>query len=190
MLAHNEKRGGAYPCGMNEYKQAWDAWLNKGIGTATSYKDTTNPLKSSKCYFMSFKDQGRIVGHSASAGVIGTMVFVGDGGWSNKISFNDFYYSAGGFGLRMSNYGEIRKMMCNNNDNCFASPNIGFSTHDKDRDSYGSHCSNSYGGVGWWQAHCHHHHQHKSGISQSEYAGCQGTGTGQCSTQHWTWYVK
>ena len=80
------------------------------------------------------------------------------------------------YGLRMRNYAEIKRMMCGNKDNCFASPSVGFSTQDKDRDSYHQHCSNHYRGVGWLQAHCYHHHQTAPGVSQGEFAGCQGTG--------------
>ena len=123
------------------------------------------------------------------------MKLVGDKGFNGgTITMNNFYVDDRErykYGLRMSNYGEIRSLMCNGNDNCFASPNVGFSTGDKDRDSNGGHCSrDSYGGVGWWQAHCHYHHMTGHMSNNDQFTGSQGGDKRNQGTKHWTWFVR
>jgi hypothetical protein len=119
MLAHNElasrvgKSGS--PCGMNaEYSQKWESWLNTGIGKVTSYTDN-NPgevLKSGKCYFMSFKNQARIVGHARDEGVINNMRMLGDQGWGRAVDLNDFFYEARCLGLKLALANAIESHDC------------------------------------------------------------------------------
>eukprot|EP00729_Bicosta_minor_P011657 gene11657-13437_t len=104
---------------------------------------------------------GRIIGYANNEGVINQMKLVGDKGFGSAVTMNDFFVDKRErykYGLRMSNYGQVRATMCAGSDNCFASPNVGFSTVDVDRDSASHHCTRSYGNPGWWQAHCHYHH--------------------------------
>ena len=198
MLQHLHDRRPSSPCGMNtEYRQAWDKWENDGIGTVQSYKGLNQAelRQSDKCHWLAFKNWGRIIGHSDAAGVVSQMKLVGDKGFNGgTITMNNFYVDDRErykYGLRMSNYGEIRSLMCNGNDNCFASPNVGFSTGDKDRDSNGGHCSrDSYGGVGWWQAHCHYHHMTGHMSNNDQFTGSQGGDKRNQGTKHWTWFVR
>ena len=195
MLQHTRKTAGAYPCNNNAYKQSWADWENKGIGSVTPFDNVkgTAVLTNSNCQWQPFKNWGRIIGFSNTAGVVSQMKLVSSRGWGTSLTMNDFYVDGRErykYGLRMSNYNDIKDRMCGNNDNCFASPSVGFSTGDKDRDSNGGHCSAGYGGVGWWQAHCHYHHLTYKGISQGEFDGCQTRNIGNCGAQHWTWYVR
>ena len=193
LLQHNKYGGGNNPCGNRAgYRQDWNAWVNTGIGNLNALSG--NVVKSDKCYFMPFKYWGRIVGFSNSAGVVGMMKLVGDTGFSNALTMDDFYVSTK-YGLRMSNYPEIKAKMCNNEDNCFAHPDIGFSSRDKDHDIYSDHCARCghYDCQAWWYARCYHHNQFKGGMSQDVYGACQGSSRGKhnnCNTQHWSWLVR
>merc|ERR1719272_1133734 len=143
---------------------------------------------------MNFKQWGRIVGFGDGEGVVDQLAMVGDSGFKNKITMENFYVS-GQYGLRMSNYGEIKSLMCAGSDNCFAHQSIGFSTKDKDHDVYGPHCAacNHYNCQAWWYANCYHHNEFMAGMSREQYAGCQGSSRGKhsnCNTNHWSWFVK
>ena len=150
-------------------------------------------MASGKCHWLPFKNWGRIIGYADNEGVISQMKLVGDRGFSQAVTMTNFYVDRRErfkYGLRMSNYPQVRAAMCNNDNNCFASPDIGFSTVDKDRDSYSSHCVRSYGNPGWWQAHCHYHHMTGGGVDNCQFAGCQGSDKRNQGTKHWTWYVR
>jgi hypothetical protein len=198
LLQHTTYGRGSNPCGKNnEYKRVYDQWVNDDIGPLTMFGSTPgNILKKNLCYFMKFKNWFRIAGNSDSAGVVDQLKMVGDPGFSSGIVMKDFFVSPK-FGLRMSNDRYIRQMMCGDasDNNCFSSQNIGFSTRDKDHDSYGPHCAatNHYDGTGWWYAHCYHHNEFQPGMNQEQFGGCQGSSRGKhnnCNTQHWTWFVK
>ena len=193
MLQHLNRSTG-YPCDLGAYNQGWNQWDADGIGTVQAYADMLpgQVIQSDKCYWLAFKNWGRIIGFSDAAGVISQMKMVSDSGFGDAVTMNNFYVDGTEnkkYGLRMSNYAAIRQMMCNSGDNCFASPNVRFSTRDQDRDSYGGHCAASYGNS-WWYAHCHHHDAMQRNPGQSFFAGCQGTRNVNCNTQTWTYYVK
>jgi hypothetical protein len=196
VLQHLKRSAGNHPCGLPAYTQGWNQWDADGIGTVQSYADMLpgQVIQSDKCYWLAFKNWGRIIGFSDAAGVISQMQMVSDSGFGDAVTMNNFYVDGADnkkYGLRMSNYAAIRQMMCGNSDNCFAAPDVGFSTGGLDRDSYSGHCSGQhYGSAGWWYAHCHHHVATQSSVDQQTFAGCQGTRNVNCNTQTWTYYVK
>jgi hypothetical protein len=199
-LLNHLSKGSNYPCNDQAYKQSWSKWESNGIGNVKMLENMNadTVLTADKCVWLPFEKWGRIVGNSPTRQAPrqtgkNTLKLVGQKGFGSAVTLNDFYVDGRErflYGLRMSNYNDIKRRMCGNNDNCFASPNVGFSTGDRDRDSYSGHCSTHYGNVGWWQAHCHHHHQTAPGVSQNEFGGCQGAGSGNCNTKKWSWYVR
>lgn len=54
--------------------------------------------------------------------------------------------------VRSLPFQQIRGQFCSNSDNCAFSQTTGFSTRDRDVDTWSSNCQSHYGGFGWWYA--------------------------------------
>jgi hypothetical protein len=196
LMQHTRWGRGSNPCGLSSnYRQHINAWVEKGIGNIAAWHSTKSPLNDNKCYFMPFKNWRRITGTQDSGGVISEMSLVSERGFGQKITMDNFYLSSGSkpWGLRMSNYQEIKAKMCNNQDNCFANQNIGFSSYANDADIYGTHCARNYNNQAWWYANCYHHNQFKQGMSDGQFSGCQGSSMnkhGNCYVENWSWFTR
>ncbi len=156
------------------HRQNFAGFENNGIGAAKDFKSTTTKMH----YFMPLK-WWRAMNSGAKE-----LRFEGE---NNKNAGTlENYKMNSKYGLDGSNETWIRNNFCNGSTNCFVlAP--GFSTYDRDNDSYSSHCAKSYGNSGWWYAHCFHYNPHYQ-------AGNKGHFTshvkGDNKSNYWTWWVR
>merc|ERR1711988_500058 len=101
------------------------------------------------------------------------MLLVGDKGFNGAAVVKNFY-TDGDMSLKMSNYNDLRCQFCSNSDNCAFQQSTGFSTYDRDHDTWGSHCAGVYQKGAWWYAHCYHHNLYKRGSAHNndQFSGC------------------